>query len=55
MPNRNVIKQQFFLKVKELELQLTTKMNEEFDRTVQQKQLRHAPAPVAVADGGGFN
>jgi len=33
-----------FLKVQDLELQLRTKMNEEFDRAIQQKQLRHAPA-----------
>jgi len=50
-----------FLKVKELELLLTTKINEEFERAVQQKQQRHAPAPAPVAaavaadDDGGVN
>jgi len=44
--------------VQELELQLTTKINEEFDRAVQHKQLRYAPAPVApvaAVAGGGVN
>jgi len=51
-----------FLKVKELELLLTTKINEEFERAVQQKKQRHAPAPAPAPvvgavdnDEGGVN